>query len=203
MAEKFLDICIYVPVLLIVLTMHELAHGYTAWQFGDPTAKYEGRLTFNPISHLDPKGTILLLATVLLGMPAMGWAKPVPVIKERLDNPRISLPIVALAGPVSNFLMAIAGGILFLFFKGGIAGYIISKFIQVNVALGLFNLLPVPPLDGFKILLGLMPSRMADNLEYAVSSKQWMSYAGIIFAIVIGGYIINIPFRYLTGLLIN
>ena len=198
-----IDILIYVPVILIVLTFHELAHGAAAWHFGDPTAKYEGRLTLNPISHLDPIGAACLAGTVVMGLPAMGWAKPVPVVKERLDNPRVTLPIVALAGPVSNFIMGVIGAILLMFMPKGLMSVIIIKFIQVNISLGLFNLLPVPPLDGFKILLGLIPEGTADRLEYSVSAKPWFAYVGIAAAILLGGYIINPPFIFLTGILIN
>ncbi len=202
--DIILNLIITIVLILIILTFHELAHGWTAWQFGDPTAKYEGRLTLNPISHLDPIGALCLTVTVCLGWPAMGWAKPVPVVRERLANPAVHLPIVALAGPVSNFIMAFIGAILFqLLGRMPLMNIICIRFIQINLALGLFNLIPIPPLDGFRILMGLLPQNMANNIEYKVSSNPAFQYVGIIIAILIANAIIMAPYRYLFGLLVG
>ena len=169
--DIILNLIITIVLILIILTFHELAHGWTAWQFGDPTAKYEGRLTLNPISHLDPIGALCLTVTVCLG-------------------------------PVSNFIMAFIGAILFqLLGRMPLMNIICIRFIQINLALGLFNLIPIPPLDGFRILMGLLPQNMANNIEYKVSSNPAFQYVGIIIAILIANAIIMAPYRYLFGLL--
>ncbi len=201
MVEILLNVLIILPVILISLTVHELAHGYAAWTFGDPTAKYEGRLTLNPLAHLDPIGTLLLLITTVAGYGAMGWAKPVPVVKERLDNPRVSLPLTALAGPISNFIIAITAAVLIHLSGPGILSGILRVFVYVNVGLGLFNCLPIPPLDGFKILLGILPDRTADDLEYKAANPNYI-YIGIAAAILLGGYVIKYPFIFLTNILL-
>lgn len=201
---NILDIIITIVLILIVLAVHELAHGWMAWQFGDPTAKYAGRLTLNPISHFDPIGTTCVAICVFLGWPAMGAGKPVPVSKEGLDKPDIQYPIVKLAGPVSNFIMAFIGAILFqLFGRMPLMNMICLRFIQINLSLGLFNLIPLPPLDGFHILMSLISPKIANDVEYKMSSNPNLSYVGIIIAIFIAPYIINAPFKFLYGLLVG
>lgn len=201
---SIIELIITVILILIILTFHELAHGWMAYQFGDPTAKYEGRLTLNPISHLDPIGATCLAVCVFMGYPAMGWAKPVPVVRERLENPAVHLPIVALAGPVSNFIMAFIGAVLFqILGRMPLMNFICLKFIQINLALGLFNLIPIPPLDGFRILMGLLPQNLSHNIEEKVSSNPAFQYIGIVIAILIANAIIMTPYTFLYGLLVG
>jgi Zn-dependent proteases len=154
-----------VPVLL-GLTIHEYAHALAAHRLGDDTAKNEGRLTLNPLAHLDPLGTLMLFFSKLFG-----WAKPVPYNPRNFRNPVRDSTLVALAGPVSNFLTAVALAILFkvlVFFNFfsilplGLAKdlvSIISLGILVNISLGVFNLMPIPPLDGFTVLAYFLPHR--------------------------------------------
>ena len=146
---------------LICLTVHELAHGIAAYRLGDPTAKLNGRLTLNPLSHIDWIGLFLLLAV------GVGWAKPVPVDPRNFQHPRSGMAITALAGPVSNFLLALfTMGVGSLIFWSGASSrpvaYLLLFLCQLavlNIGLGLFNLIPIPPLDGSKVLDLLLPER--------------------------------------------
>jgi Zn-dependent protease len=165
-------IAVYAIPLIFAITLHEAAHGYVARMFGDTTAEKAGRISLNPLRHIDPIGTLLVPAVILLtsklfgGGLLFGWAKPVPVDFGRLRNPKRDMLWVAAAGPASNLAMAvgwaiaikimIASGVRENFFLGmGIAG------IQVNVTLMALNLLPIPPLDGGRILFSLLPARMS------------------------------------------
>lgn len=152
--DIILDYAIRIPAILIALTFHEYMHGRVAYALGDSTPKIQGRLTLNPIRHLDPLGSILLLIV------GFGWAKPVEVNPFHFKGDRArGMLLVALAGPVTNLVLAfISAFILFLFgnsvaFLGGFLQYLFG----INVVLAVFNLLPVPPLDGSKILAGLLP----------------------------------------------
>ncbi|WP_459911341.1 site-2 protease family protein [Desulfotomaculum defluvii] len=140
------------PPILFALTLHEYAHAYTAYRLGDKTAYYEGRLTANPLKHLDPLGTLLLF------IAGFGWAKPVPVNPFYFDDRKKGMMLVSLAGPMTNLLLAVIGSILLglLTPTGGLA-FMLSYFIYINVLLAVFNLIPIPPLDGSKILAGLLP----------------------------------------------
>ncbi|MCP4580453.1 MAG: site-2 protease family protein [candidate division Zixibacteria bacterium] len=146
------------PAFLLAITIHEYSHGYIAFRLGDPTAKDAGRLTFNPISHLDIFGTLALL---FIGF---GWAKPVPVNPRNFANPRQDNLWVALAGPASNFIGAFFFGLLFRALSPLLSGFEIGQValamiylaVWINLILTIFNLLPIPPLDGFHILEGLV-----------------------------------------------
>lgn len=158
-----------IPVLLAI-TVHEAAHGWVAWRLGDDTAFRLGRVTFNPLRHIDPIGTILMPATLLLlsgGRFVFGFAKPVPVSFRRLRSPRRDTVLVAAAGPGVNFAMAIVGGVLMpvtAILPPMVAtwfGDSLENLIWINVLLAVFNLLPIPPLDGGRILTGLLPPALA------------------------------------------
>jgi Zn-dependent protease len=151
---------------------HEVAHGLVANMLGDPTAAERGRLSFNPIRHVDPIGTVALpLVLAVTGAPMFGWAKPVPVVAQRLRNPRIDMMLVALAGPAMNLLLAtlatIALGVLIAAAgpeSEGIAGFAAANllnFLVINVSLAIFNMLPIPPFDGGHIVEGLLPRPLA------------------------------------------
>ncbi len=167
------SLILLVPVILLALTVHEFSHGWMAYRLGDPTAKNAGRLTLNPISHLDPIGTLMLF------LVHFGWAKPVPVDPRYFANPKRDMLRVALAGPASNMILAFLSGMVIRFinanlglFSGSLIGisfaHMMVLSLQINLALAVFNMLPVPPLDGSKVLYGLLPPQyehMAYNLE--------------------------------------
>lgn len=162
-------IAIFILPLLFAITLHEVAHGWVASKLGDQTAKLSGRLTLNPIKHIDLVGTIILPIILLVFSGFIfGWAKPVPVDVRNFKNPRRDMAIVALAGPLSNLLMAVFWAIIAkigyslapnLGWLGVPIFYMGSAGIMVNIVLGLLNLLPFPPLDGGKVALSLLPGR--------------------------------------------
>lgn len=172
MTETLTLALILVPCLIVAIVFHEVSHGWAALALGDPTAKEQRRLSLNPLRHVDPIGTILVPgALALLGGPIFGWAKPVPVNRRRLDNPRHGMMAVAAAGPASNLLMALLASIVLGVIAGAtysagsmppewlLAGF--TYFILINIFLALFNLLPIPPFDGSHILEGVLPRRFA------------------------------------------
>jgi len=164
--------------LVIAIVFHEVAHGWTARALGDPTAAQMKRLSLNPFRHVDPVGTIIVPGALALAKgPIIGWAKPVPVVKSRLRNPRFGMMAVAAAGPGSNLVLAAVGAILLGLVMGGyqamqepslVARFValnLFNFITINVFLALFNLLPIPPFDGSHIVEGLLPERAAAQYE--------------------------------------
>jgi Zn-dependent protease len=168
------NVSIWVIPVLIAITLHEVAHGWMARYFGDRTAELLGRLSLNPLRHIDPIGTVLVPGLMLaVGGPVFGWAKPVPTATSVLRNPRRAMIFVALAGPAANIFMAamwcaVLGAIIRV--KGNVTlDYWIAEMAQagiwVNVVLAVFNLLPIPPLDGGRVLAGLLPPRLAARLE--------------------------------------
>lgn len=165
--------------LLIAFPVHEFSHAWAAYRLGDSTARYQGRLTLNPIAHFDPLGGTLLAISILFLGFGFGWAKPTPVNPYNLRNGRRGEAIVALAGPISNLLMAIAVGIPLRLIAAdpGLSAAVASNymasfafdigvtFVVVAILLLVFNLLPIPPLDGWRALLGLVDARTAYNLR--------------------------------------
>ena len=140
-----------IPVLLFALVFHEFSHGWVANKLGDPTAKYAGRLTLNPMAHLDLFGSLMILFV------GFGWAKPVPVDSRYLANPRTDMMKIAFAGPASNLLLAfIAGSLIRLSGNMGVLSSMLIMFVQINIMLAVFNMIPIPPLDGSQIFSGLM-----------------------------------------------
>jgi len=172
MNDTLLTALALIPALVIAIVFHEVAHGWTALLLGDPTAKERKRLSLNPIRHVDPVGTLIVPGLLMLsGLPAFGWAKPVPVIKQRLNNPRFGMMAVAAAGPATNLVLATLGAIVLGLVAraiqsepGAVASFTIAAlylFIALNIFLALFNLLPIPPFDGSHIVEGLLPERAA------------------------------------------
>jgi Zn-dependent protease len=159
--------------LIVAIVLHEISHGWVANAFGDPTARDLGRLSPNPIRHVDPIGTVVLpLALAVSGAPVFGWAKPVPVVAQRMRNPRVHMMIVALAGPGMNLLLAMLAGIVLALVRpdGPPTGtgerfllLNLFNFIAINLFLAIFNLLPLPPFDGGHVVEGLLPRRLAHH----------------------------------------
>ena len=161
------------PPILIALTFHEFAHAFVAHRYGDDTAQKNGRLTLNPLRHLDPLGTIMIF------LVQFGWAKPVPVNPYNLKNPKKDMLWIGAAGPLSNMLLALVSGLLIRFFFDvgaltdtdstmGLIVVMIFLSLKINLALAIFNILPISPLDGSKILYGILPpgfSKMIFALE--------------------------------------
>lgn len=157
--------------LVAAIVLHEVSHGWVANALGDPTAKRMRRLSLNPVRHVDPIGTIVLpLILAVSGAPVFGWAKPVPVVKRRLRNPRVHMMLVALAGPGMNLLLAMLGALAWAALRWlapldglGWAFLMLNvfNFVLINVSLAIFNLLPIPPFDGGHVVEGLLPRALA------------------------------------------
>lgn len=145
-----------IVALIVSLTFHEFSHAFVADKLGDPTARNLGRLTLNPLAHLDPIGTLFLLVA------RFGWGKPVPFNPLNLKNPRRDAALISLAGPASNFLLAISSSLVIRFVgTGGLLGAFLYLVVFYNLILGIFNLIPVGPLDGNKIVFGFLPMNLA------------------------------------------
>ena len=165
------QVAVWALPVLFAITVHEVAHGWVAKQLGDPTAMMLGRLTLNPLKHIDPVGTILVpLILIMAGGVIFGWAKPVPVTAENLHHPKRDMALVAAAGPTANLIMALLWALIMklaLMLPGGLMGlalpltYMAGAGITINVLLMVLNLLPVPPLDGSRVVAGFLPDPLA------------------------------------------
>ena len=185
-------IVIYAPPIIFAITVHEAAHGYAAKHFGDMTAYKAGRITLNPLKHIDLFGTILLPAlTILLGGILFGWAKPVPVDFSRLRNPKKDMLWVAAAGPASNFIMAIFWVFVIKFAMGAPEAVALplaemaKAGISINIVLMVLNLLPLPPLDGGRIAVSLLP------MPYAIKFAQIERFGFLILIALMFSGILN------------
>lgn len=188
------DFLLIAPPLLFALTAHEAAHGYVAWKLGDPTAKNEGRLSLNPLRHLDPLGALAFFII------QVGWAKPVPVNPDNFRDPRKAMLMVALAGPAANLLLAVLSAIVahLILLLANAPPAVISLLIPamdmttasvaINIMLMVFNCLPVPPLDGSKVLMGLLPPDAARHYAriepYGIVLVLLLFYTGVLGSII-------------------
>jgi Zn-dependent protease len=213
--DKVLEIVIQVAVLLFAVSVHESAHGWMALRCGDTTARDLGRITLNPVKHLDPFGSLLVPALLAFtGAPIFGWAKPVPVSLRGVRNPRRANLLVSAAGPLSNFAVALLGGVAFFVLRAlAPTGpelrtslfyplLLVALFtVAVNVSLGLFNLIPIPPLDGFGVVESFAPARWLRGV-------MWLRRYGfllLVVAIFTGGLsaVLGPPQRFLFQLLLG
>ena len=222
LSQLFADIpglLLRIPIIHIALTVHECAHGWVANRCGDPTAKNLGRLSLNPLKHLDPFGTICMF---LVGF---GWARPVPINTRNFRNPKRGMALSALAGPVSNILLAFLGLLCYRLALAGMVGtgvlqeygmqyYVTSDsnfvyqlinytliffnlFCQLNLSLGIFNLIPIPPLDGSRILTLFLPPRLYFGL------MRYENYIGLIWMVLLVSGIVTLPLGWLTAQVYN
>lgn len=189
---------ILVPVILFSLTIHEYAHALVAYRLGDDTAKRQGRLSLNPLVHLDVLGTLLLFIV------HFGWAKPVPVDPRNFRNPKKDMLMVALAGPVSNILTAIAAAVIlkalfenFAAIPPGsgadVAARMLVWFMYIGIVLAVFNMIPVPPLDGSRVLYGLLPDSLAYRYARFETYGIFILFAFFLFGGQYLGYFIRVP----------
>lgn len=214
--EQLLQFLVGYVVLVFSIVVHESAHGLAAERYGDPTARELGRITLNPLPHLDPIGTVLIPLIMIITpyrIPLIGWAKPVPVNSANFRNPLVHDAYVAAAGPISNFFLAVAGTVLYivvlLAYKhvpalqdGGGNSFLYfrilcTSIITINCVLGVFNLLPIPPLDGHWILLRYLPSRWAAVMvairPYGFFILIFLIWTGVLHLII------SLPLQFIAG----
>jgi Zn-dependent protease len=203
------EISILAVPFLMAITVHEFAHGYVAYLLGDPTAKNEGRLTLNPLKHLDPMGTLVLVLTRMIG-----WAKPVPVDPRYFKDPRKGMIYVSLAGASANFVLALVFALLFrgvvMLMGSGLSpsafqvlmpvALMCQAGVMINLFLGAFNLLPIPPLDGSKVLAGLLPPQLADS--YMQIERYGMLLIILLIFLGVFRYVLE-PMRMIGRLLLG
>jgi Zn-dependent protease len=175
--------------------VHEISHGYAAYKLGDNTAKFTGRLSLNPLRHIDPIGFLCIL---LVGF---GWAKPVMVNPYNLKNPKVDMALIAAAGPISNFIMAFLASFIYVYLwyaffpLNSYVKLVLENFLIFNLTLGVFNLIPFPPLDGSKIVMGIMPRHMYEGLPQL---GPWGMI--ILMLLIFSGVVRFIIFPFVNGL---
>ena len=201
---------IWILPVLFAITLHEAAHGWVAWRLGDDTARALGRVSFNPLRHIDPFGTVLMPALLLFasgGRMMFGFAKPVPVDFSRLRKPRRDMVLVAAAGPGSNILLAVISALLIhgtVLFEADAQRWIMHNLVNsvwINLLLAVFNMLPLPPLDGGRVAVGLLPPELARHLARVERAGMIIILAALFILPWIGGKMgldLNI-FRWLIG----
>lgn len=198
---SFQDAIFLYIIIIFSAILHEYAHGWMALREGDPTAKYAGRLTLNPLAHIDLWGTVLMPLLLLYFFRFFfGYAKPVPINPNNFRNQRRGLILVSFAGPGANFLVALILGLFVRFYPGLSFASFLAFIVFINIWLGLFNLIPVPPLDGSKLLFGFLSGRAGRAVEFLRGAGSW---AGILIALLIAftflPYLSQFIFTLITG----
>ena len=202
-----MDFIFQILILIMSVVIHEVSHGYAASFLGDQTAKYEGRLTLNPFNHLDPVGSFLVpLLSYSLGGFIIGWARPVPYNPYNLRPGRWSEAMVALAGPASNIAIALIFGLFLRFSEEALMGaafiQIVAVIVFINIILAVFNLMPVPPLDGSKVLFALFPENFVGVRQFY---ERWGIFLLIFFVFFLWQFLLPVVvfiFRLITGVLL-
>jgi len=205
--DVILQFLILFPALLVAIIAHEYMHGYVAYKLGDPTPKYAGRLTLNPLAHIDIFGMFIVPALLLLatkGRIVFGWAKPVPINFRNLRRPRQDMVLVGLAGPLANITLAVMASFLLkapFIHNNGTIFPLINYFVVINLVLTIFNLIPIPPLDGSRVLMGFLPVKLAYEymrLEpYGMIILIALLYFGLIGEVV--WPLVSFLLKFLTG----
>lgn len=203
-AEGLIRLLYFLPIFLITITVHECAHGYIAYKMGDPTAKNMGRLTLNPFKHMDPIGFVMLMIV------GFGWAKPVQINPRNFKNPKAGMAVSALAGPASNILMAAGGAFIlgfinFLYFNYAkqqstfveMARVFFNYFMMLNTYFAVFNLIPVPPLDGSRIVTYFLPPKLGYYYNYLER------YSFLVLFLLLYTGILRIPLSFLSDLIVK
>ncbi len=186
--DNLLQYFIRLMIILLINPLHECAHAWAAYKLGDDTARQEGRMTLSPLAHIDPFGALLLL------LCGFGWAKPVPVNPNHFDNPRKGMMLTAIAGPLSNLLAALAGVIALRLYAGGLEAVndALFYFVIININLCVFNLIPVPPLDGSRVLTYFLPPNAA---VWFMRNQKY--FYGVVMLLMVTG-ILSKPLTYLV-----
>lgn len=203
MTETIIGLVVLLAVILISMMLHELAHGYVAYWLGDDTAKENGRLTLNPLKHLDPFMSVLLPVMLFIaGGPIFGGAKPVPINTRNLKFNEWGFALVAIAGPLMNFILAFIG-FLISYFVGwwtdnGLMGMIAQEFVMVNLGFGIFNLIPIPPLDGSRVLYAISPDGVRVFLQ---NMERWGIWLVLILVMVFANVLSTILINAMNGIL--
>lgn len=197
------SLLVVLGVILVSMILHELAHGVVAYWLGDDTAKQEGRLTLNPLKHLDPVLSFVMPVLLLaMGMPIFGGAKPVPINTRNLKHGVWGMALVGLAGPLTNILLALVAFVIGYFTGGlvdmGLGGYICWEFIMVNLGFGVFNLLPIPPLDGSRVLYALAPDGVRRAME---GMERWGIWIVMMLVVLAPSVVSTLMSGAMTGIL--
>ena len=204
LAQILYTIAVWAIPVLFAITLHEAAHGWVASKLGDPTARQLGRITMNPLKHIDPVGTVVVpLILVIVSGFVIGWAKPVPVDMRHFKQPFVDMALVAVAGPASNFIMASGWALLItlstnLLGDTTLAGFLVQMAkagITINLILMVLNLFPIPPLDGGRVVAGIMPPQMAAAFSRLEPYGMWIVLA-LLFSGILGKLLWPIVLRF-------